>query len=139
MLARVPLSTRGGTDAVKPEVQPRWRAAAGGGGRRAAGGLGCPTCPPFMSFMFMAFFMPLPFSFLVFFFLQQHFLQMQKQQVMSRRPATTAMAINAHGGTAHTETPGQQRAPRSPDPEPRQKRAQTAAPRCPHPTFVTTH
>lgn len=59
-----------------------------------------PTCPPFMSFMFMAFFMPLPFSFLFFFFLQQHFLQMQKQQVMSRRPATTAMAISAHGGTA---------------------------------------
>lgn len=64
-----------------------------------------PTWPPFMSFMFMAFFMPLPFSFLFFFFLQQHFLQMQKQQVSSRRPATTAMAIRAQGGTAHTESP----------------------------------
>lgn len=64
-----------------------------------------PTWPPFMSFMFMAFFMPLPFSFLFFFFLQQHFLQMQKQQVSSRRPATTAMAIRAQGGTAHTQSP----------------------------------
>lgn len=55
--------------------------------------------PDFMSFMFMAFFMPLPFSFLFFFFLQQHFLQMQKQQVRMRSPATTAMAIRAQGGT----------------------------------------
>lgn len=58
--------------------------------------------PDFMSFMFMAFFMPLPFSFLFFFFLQQHFLQMQKQQVRRRRPATTAMAMRAQGGTAGT-------------------------------------
>lgn len=56
--------------------------------------------PDFMSFMFMAFFMPLPFSFLFFFFLQQHFLQMQKQQVRMRSPATTAMAMRAQGGTA---------------------------------------
>lgn len=55
--------------------------------------------PDFMSFMFMAFFMPLPFSFLFFFFLQQHFLQMQKQQVRMRSPATTAMAMRAQGGT----------------------------------------
>lgn len=59
-----------------------------------------------MSFMFMAFFTPLPFSFLFFFFLQQHFLQMQKQQVSSSRPATTAMAISAQGGTAPRGRPG---------------------------------
>lgn len=60
---------------------------------------------PVMSFMFMAFFIPLPFSFLFFFFLQQHFLQMQKQQVRISNPATTAMAIRAHGGTATKAAP----------------------------------
>lgn len=72
-----------------------------------------PTCAPFMSFMLMAFFAPLAFSFF-FFFLQQHFLQTQKQQVSSSRPATTAMATSAQGGTAPRGRPGQRRLPRSP-------------------------
>lgn len=68
-----------------------------------------------MSFMLMAFLAPLPFSFLFFFLRQQHFLQMQKQQVSSSRPATTAMAISAQGGTAARESRGQRGAARGPD------------------------
>lgn len=51
------------------------------------------------SFMLMAFFPPFSFPFFLFFFLNKHFLQMQKQQVRTKRTATMAMAIKAHGGT----------------------------------------
>lgn len=53
----------------------------------------------FTSFMLMAFFPPFSFPFFLFFFLNKHFLQTQKQQVTTRRTATMAMAIKAHGGT----------------------------------------
>lgn len=53
----------------------------------------------FTSFMLMAFFPPFSFPFFLFFFLNKHFLQIQKQQVRTKRTATMAMAIKAHGGT----------------------------------------
>ena len=53
----------------------------------------------FTSFMLMAFFPPFSFPFFLFFFLNKHFLQIQKQQFMTKRTATMAMAIKAHGGT----------------------------------------
>ncbi len=53
---------------------------------------------PCMFFILKPSFPFLPFLF--FFFLQQHFLMIQKQQVRTRRAATTAMAMSAHGGTA---------------------------------------
>lgn len=61
----------------------------------------------FTSFMLMAFFPPFSFPFFLFFFLNKHFLQIQKQQVRTKRTATMAIAIKAHGGTErkkHTES-----------------------------------
>lgn len=137
------LSLRGGVQATKSPSHAR----AGSGGPTAVsertaeaahgGRPRHPTCPPFMSFMFMAFFTPLPFSFLFFFFLQQHFLQMQKQQVSSSSPATTAMAISAQGGTAPRGRPSERRSASRPRPQHRQERAHDGL-RRPRPVFNPT-